>query len=49
MNYSNQNYVYSKKNHVKIGANLTQITLKEVPIEIRKRAARKPLFLKRYE
>jgi hypothetical protein len=49
MSYSNEKAMYPKKGHVKIGAELTQITLKDVPLEARKKEARKPLFLTRYE
>jgi hypothetical protein len=49
MSYSDGKSVYLKKEHVKIGAGLIQVTLKDVPLEVRKKEARKPLFLKRYE
>jgi hypothetical protein len=49
MNYSNGKSMYIKRGHVKIGAELTQVTLKDVPLETRKKEARKPLFLTRYE
>jgi hypothetical protein len=49
MSYSDTKFVYLKKGHVKIGAALTQVTLKDVPLEVRKKEARKPLFLRRYE
>jgi hypothetical protein len=49
MNYTNGKSVYLKKSHVKVGANLAQVTLKDVPLEVRKKEAKKPLFLVRYE
>jgi hypothetical protein len=41
--------VYLKNHHAKAGARLTQVSLKDVPIEVRRKEAKKPLFLTRYE
>ena len=49
MDYTNGKSVYLKKGPVKIGANLAQVALKDVPLEVRKKDAKKPLFLARYE
>jgi hypothetical protein len=49
MDYTNGKSVYLKKGHVKIEANLAQVALKDVPLEVRKKEAKKPLFLTRYE
>jgi hypothetical protein len=49
MDYTNGKSVYLKKNPVKIEANLAQVALKDVPLEVRKKEAKKPLFLTRYE
>ncbi len=49
MDYTNGKSVYLKKEPVKIEANLAQIALKDVPLELRRKEAKKPLFLTRYE
>ncbi len=49
MDYRNGKSVYLKKRHVKIEASLAQVTLKDVPLEARRKEAKKPLFLIRYE
>jgi hypothetical protein len=41
--------VYLKNHHVKVEARLAQVSLKDVPIEVRRKEAKKPLFLIRYE
>jgi hypothetical protein len=41
--------VYLKNHHVKVGARLAQVSLKDVPLEVRRKEAKKALFLKRYE
>jgi hypothetical protein len=49
MDYTNGKSVYLKKRHVKIEESLAQVTLKDVPLEVRRKEAKKPLFLIRYE
>jgi len=49
MDYTNGKSVYLKKGSVKIEANLAQVALKDVPLEVRKKEAKQPLFLTRYE
>jgi hypothetical protein len=41
--------VYLKKGHFKVGARLAQVSLKDIPLEVRHKEAKKPLFLIRYE
>ena len=41
--------LFLKKNPVKIEADLTQVALKDVPLEVRRKEAKQPLFLTRYE
>lgn len=41
--------VHLKKNKVKVESTLAQISLKDVPPEVRRKEAKKPLFLERYE
>ncbi len=49
MDYRNGKFVYLKKRHVKIEESLAQVALKDVPLEVRRKEAKKPLFLIRYE
>jgi hypothetical protein len=49
MNYTNEKSVYLKKRHINIEESLAQVTLKNVPLEVRRKEAKKPLFLIRYE
>jgi hypothetical protein len=49
MDYRDEKSVYLKKDPVKIEADLTQVALKDVPLEVRKKEAKQPLFLTRYE
>jgi hypothetical protein len=49
MDYINRESIYLKKPHVKVGARLAQVSLKDVPLEIRRKEAKEPLFLTRYE
>lgn len=49
MDYTNGKSVYLKKGSLKIEANLAQVALKDVPLEVRKKEAKQPLFLTRYE
>ena len=49
MNCRTEKSVYLKKDPVKIEADLTQVALKDVPLEVRKKEAQQPLFLTRYE
>jgi len=49
MDYTNEKSVYLKKRHVEIEASLAQVALKDVPLEVRRKEAKKPLFLIRYE
>jgi hypothetical protein len=49
MDYLNGETVCLKKGHVKVEARLAQVYLKDVPLEVRRREAKKPLFLTRYE
>ncbi len=49
MDYTNGKSVNLKKRHVKIEANLAQVALKDVSLKVRKKDAKKPLFLTRYE
>jgi hypothetical protein len=49
MDYLNEETVYLKKGHVKVGARLAQVSLKDVPLEVRRKEAKKTLFLTRYE
>jgi hypothetical protein len=46
MDYPNGKSGYSKKDECKNGA---AVSLKDVPLEVRRQEARKPLFLARYE
>jgi Fe2+ transport system protein FeoA len=41
--------VYLKNHHVKVEARLTQVSLKDVPLAVRRKEAKKVLFLTRYE
>jgi hypothetical protein len=47
MDNLNGETVYLKKGHVKVEASLA--SLKDVPLEVRRKEAKKPLFLTRYE
>jgi len=49
MDYINGESVYLKKRNVKVGVRLVQVSLKDVPLEVRRKEAKKPLFLIRYE
>jgi len=49
MDYGDEKSVYFKKKPLKIEADLTEVVLKDVPLEVRKKEAKKPLFLIRYE
>ncbi len=49
MNYRNGKYVSLKKRHVEIEESMARVTLKDVPLEVRRKEASKPLFLIRYE
>jgi hypothetical protein len=49
MDYILGESVYLKKRRVKVGARLAQVSLKDVPLEVRRKEAKKPLFLIRYE
>jgi hypothetical protein len=49
MEYGDEKPVFLKKNPVKIEADLTQVVLKDIPLEVRKKEAKQPLFLLRYE
>jgi hypothetical protein len=44
MDYRNEKSVYLKKRHVKIEASLVQVALKDVPLEVSRKEAKKPLF-----
>jgi hypothetical protein len=41
--------VYLKNHHVEVGLRLPQVSLKDVPLKVRRKEAKKTLFLKRYE
>jgi hypothetical protein len=49
MDYQNGASCLLKKCSAKVEETLAQISLKDVPLEVRRREARKPLFLTRYE
>jgi hypothetical protein len=49
MEFKNGESTHLKKFHVKVGVQLAQVSLKEVPLEVRRKEAKKPLFLIRYE
>jgi hypothetical protein len=49
MDYLNGETVCLKKGYVKVEARLAQVYLKDVPLEVRRKEAKKPLFLTRYE
>ena len=49
MDYINGKSVCLKKGHVKVEARLAQVSLKDVPLEVRRKEAKKKLFLTRYE
>jgi hypothetical protein len=49
MDYRTGKFVCLKKRQVKIEASLAQVALKDVPLEVRRKEAKKPLFLIRYE
>jgi hypothetical protein len=49
MDYQNGASCLIKKCSAKVGATLAQVSLKDVPLEVRRKEARKPLFLTRYE
>jgi hypothetical protein len=49
MDFISEESVCLKNQHVKVGARLAQVSLKDVPIEVRRKEAKKPLFLTRYE
>ena len=46
MDYPNGKAGYSKKD---FNGKLEQVSLKDVPLEVRRQEAKKPLFLTRYE
>jgi hypothetical protein len=49
MDRINEESIYLKKNHVKVEEELVQVSLRDVPLEVRRKEAKKPLFLTRYE
>jgi hypothetical protein len=49
MDCINGESVCLKNHHVKVGVRLAQVSLKDVPLEVRRKEAKKPLFLIRYE
>jgi len=49
MDYQNGNSAFAKKSNADNGKNLGKISLKDVPLEDRRKEAKKPLFLTRYE
>jgi hypothetical protein len=49
MDCINGKSVYHKKDLVEVDERLAQVSLKDVPLEVRRKEAKKPLFLKRYE
>jgi hypothetical protein len=49
MDYKSGESIYLKKSHAKVEEMLTQVSLKDVPLEVRRKEAKKPLFLERYE
>jgi len=49
MNYQNDASCLLKKCSAKVEETLAQVSLKDVPLEVRRKEARKPLFLIRYE
>jgi hypothetical protein len=49
MDSRNGESAYLKKNQVKVETRLAQVSLKDVPQEVRRKEAKKPLFLARYE
>ena len=49
MDYQNGSTYLIKKGSAKGGENLEQVSLRDVPLEIRRKEAKKPLFLIRYE
>ena len=49
MDYRDEKSGYLKKDPVKIEVDLTQVTLKDVPLDVRKKEAKQPLYLTRYE
>jgi|GEM_PF-1364842 len=49
LDYPNGNNGYSKRTPGGQGQKLECISLKDVPLEVRRQEAKKPLFLKRYE
>ena len=49
MDCINGKSVYHKKDQVEVDARLAEVSLKDVPLEVRRKEAKKPLFLIRYE
>ena len=49
MDYPNGASCLLKKCSAKVEETLVQLSLKDVPLEVRRKEARKPLFLNRYE
>jgi hypothetical protein len=49
MDYQNGSTCLIKKDSAKDGERLEQVSLRDVPLEIRRKEAKKPLFLVRYE
>jgi len=49
MDYINRESIYLKKRRVKMEARFAQASLKDIPLEIRRKEAKEPLFLTRYE
>jgi hypothetical protein len=47
MDYPNGKNGYSKRDFS--GQNLESVSLKDIPLEVRRQEARKPLYLTRYE
>ena len=44
MDRINGESIYLKKDHVKVEARLAQVSLKDVPLEVRRKEAKEPLF-----
>ena len=50
MDYQNGNSAFAKKERASIeGQKLEHVSLNDVPLEVRRKEAKKPLFLARYE
>jgi hypothetical protein len=49
MNYSNGSTCLVRKDGAKSGERLENVSLRDVPLEVRRKEAKKPLFLIRYE